>query len=76
MDLQSEVMRYDKDNIVTGSKQLKDVKVDLMEIDGRTMVQNVPLDFWIKNSILKTGRFNVTGTKTFNGPLEFRQGIQ
>lgn len=76
MDLQTEVMRYDKENIVTGLKQLRNVKTEKLSINERTTVQGVLLDHWIKNSILKTGSFNVTGLTIFIGPLEFKQGLQ
>lgn len=76
LDLRTEVMRYDKENIVTGSKILQDVKVDALKADNRINIQDVPLDYWIKNSVLKSGSFNVTGWKTFNRPIEFKKGMQ
>lgn len=74
-DLQMEVMRYDKENIVTGVKQISNVNVETLTVGERIFVQDVPLNTWIKNAIFKTGTFNITGHKTFNGFVEFETGL-
>lgn len=76
MDLQNEVMRYDVENAVTGLKNVTNIKIERLNVNERTFVQEVPLNLWIKNSILKTGSFNMTGSKSFDGFVHFKGGIK
>lgn len=77
MDLQTEVMRYDAKNIVTGLKQVSNLKAQTLKINNdHTLVQNVPLKTWIKEAVLKTGMYNITGQKIINGRVHFKKGIQ
>lgn len=76
MDLQTEVMRYDAKNIVTGLKQISNLEAKTLKTNDHTLVQNVPLKSWIKEAVLKTGMYNITGQKIINGRVQFKKGLQ
>lgn len=76
LDLQQDVMRYDKENIVSGYKKVQNVKTDTLRMKPDIKVQEIPILMWLQNSVLKTGNFTIFGRKSFSGFNVFTKGLR
>lgn len=76
LDLQNDVIRYDKENIVTGIKTVQNLDVNTMKIKKNINVQGVDFLRFLENAVLKAGNFNISGFKTFSGFNIFTKGIR
>ncbi|CAG9856325.1 unnamed protein product [Phyllotreta striolata] len=66
LNLDADVMRYDKKNLITGSKSLRELDVDLLSSKRPdASVQEVAIDRWLDRAVLNEGAYKITGTKTF-----------
>ncbi|XP_015834885.2 uncharacterized protein clos isoform X1 [Tribolium castaneum] len=75
LDLEIDVMRYDKDNMVTGVKIFENLDVDYLKLEKNIKIQDVDVLDWFKNSVLKTTSFNITADKIFKN-AKFVNGFQ
>lgn len=75
LDLEKDVMRYDKMNIVTGKKHFENLNVTYLKLDKNIKIQNVDVLNWFKNSVLTTTSFNITGHKIFQNAI-FLKGLE
>ncbi|CAH0560860.1 unnamed protein product [Brassicogethes aeneus] len=75
LDLESQVMRYDVENIVTGKKSFESMKVNTLHIKDHLEVQKIALAKWLRNVLQKEGAYQVQGNYTFNVPPTFESGI-
>ncbi|XP_044255131.1 uncharacterized protein LOC123005441 [Tribolium madens] len=75
LDLETDVMRYDKDNMVTGTKIFENLNVDYLKLEKNIKIQDVDVLEWFKNSVLKTTSFNITADKSFTN-ANFANGFQ
>lgn len=76
LDLQEDVMRYDKDNIVSGYKTVQNVRTNTLRIKSDIKVQGIPMLMWLETSVLKNGNFTITGRKTLSGLNVFTKGLR
>ncbi|KAF5285037.1 hypothetical protein FQR65_LT02349 [Abscondita terminalis] len=76
LHLDSEVMRYDQNNVVTGNKTISNVKSDVMKIDKNVLVQNVRLIPWMYDSVMKSGTFKLQGNVSFKNDTTFVTGLR
>lgn len=76
MDLDSDLMRYDKNNVVTGQKTIENVRTDVLQVDKNINVQDVDILGWLENAVLNDGTFDIQGKKRFNGTVTFAKGIR
>ncbi|RZC40837.1 uncharacterized protein BDFB_005868, partial [Asbolus verrucosus] len=75
MNVEQDVMRYDKINMVTGAKFFENLNVDYLKLEKNIKIQDVNVLDWLKNSVLKDTTFNITGTKSFKN-ARFANGFQ
>lgn len=61
----TDVMRYDKSNIITGPKYFKDLNVNNLKASEKIFIQNVNIVDFLKNAILTSDSNSVSGTKLF-----------
>lgn len=66
LNLENDVMRYDKTNIITGPKLVKDLNVHNLKVSHNVLLQNVNISDWLKHVVLKSGNYSISGTKVFN----------
>ncbi|XP_074037516.1 closca [Leptinotarsa decemlineata] len=66
LNLESDVMRYDKPNTITGPKRFKNLDIGILRSERNITVQDVDVNYWLTNAILKTaGTFSISGKKSF-----------
>ncbi|XP_044747906.1 uncharacterized protein LOC123309089 [Coccinella septempunctata] len=71
LSLETDLMRYDSKNVVTGIKRLNTLEVGNLELKQNTTVQDVDVLDWIQNAILKKGTFIVEKRKILQGNVHF-----
>lgn len=71
LNLSTDVMRYDKYNMVTGKKTIRDVNTYKIKMDKPTNIQNVDFFKWVGSCVLKNGRFYVPGKIKFLNDSKF-----
>lgn len=75
LDLETDVMRYDVDNIVTGEKTITNVGAHKLSTQPHLKIQDVQILPWIQNSVLKDVTMRITGKTVFHEQVTFASGI-
>ncbi|GLV35615.1 Anaphase Promoting Complex subunit 10, partial [Carabus blaptoides fortunei] len=77
LNLSTDVMRSDVfKNIVTGKKIIENMKTTSIALPKGRNIQNVNLDHWFQNAVLKNGTFTIVGLKTFTKNVKFEQNVE
>lgn len=76
MDPETDLMHYDKNNLVTGQKIIENVQTSVLQIDKNINVQDIDILGWLQNAVLNDGNFSIQGRKRFNGTITFEKGIR
>lgn len=75
LNLERDVMRYDKPNLITGPKRFRNIEIDILRtFDRNIVVQNVDMNYWLANAIQTTGNFRISENKLF-GSATYEKGI-
>ncbi|XP_018568702.1 uncharacterized protein LOC108908983 [Anoplophora glabripennis] len=74
LDLEYDVMRYDKMNLITGRKKINSLGIDNLLVSSNIMVKNVDVLNWIKNGVLTKGPFEISGNKQLQN-VTFSNGL-
>ncbi|XP_025829762.1 uncharacterized protein LOC108740183 isoform X2 [Agrilus planipennis] len=74
-NLETDFMRYDKGNIVTGRKTVNSLKIREVIIDKNINIQGVDILKWFQHSVLKNGVFKISGRTTFKDSVTFYNGL-
>lgn len=69
-------MRYDKFNMVTGKKIIRDVNAHKIKMDKPINIQNVDFFQWLGSCVLKNGRFHVPGKIKFLNDSKFLSNLK
>lgn len=75
LNLNTDVMRYDQINIVTGPKTVENLTVDILKLHRNITIQGVDVLDWLENAVLTTGSFNIKTGKTFENAI-FELGLR
>ncbi|XP_056638010.1 uncharacterized protein LOC130446041 isoform X2 [Diorhabda sublineata] len=77
LNLDSEVMRYDRPNLITGTKTFENLNVDVLRPEGEAAltakIQGVDVLHYLQNAVLNKGSFKIGGNKKFKN-IEVREG--
>ncbi|KAL3267313.1 hypothetical protein HHI36_011443 [Cryptolaemus montrouzieri] len=73
--LETDLLRYDKENIITGHKHLDYLNAYNVKLKENITIQNVDILNWMRNAILKKGIFNIDKLKIFKQNVHFERGI-
>ncbi|XP_072396267.1 uncharacterized protein clos isoform X2 [Diabrotica undecimpunctata] len=74
LNLQTDVMRYDRSNVITGTKTFRNLDVDVLRPERKaaaatktpvSRVQDVDIGQWMETVVLKTGTYKINGRKKF-----------
>ncbi|XP_017775972.1 PREDICTED: uncharacterized protein LOC108562216 isoform X2 [Nicrophorus vespilloides] len=74
-NLQSDLMRYDAPNVVTGKKVVQDLTTDVLSLNRNNRIQDVDVLDWMQKAVPKTGNFQVKGRLHFENDTIFKNGI-
>ncbi|KAL1509270.1 hypothetical protein ABEB36_004033 [Hypothenemus hampei] len=74
MNLTTEIMRYDQENIVTGKKTFENLHVDVLNLRHDIKIQNVEILNFLDNVVLRKGSYNIIGKKILNNAT-FKKGL-
>lgn len=61
LNMERDVMRYDKPNKATGSKSFQNLDVDVLKLDKNINVQDVDIIDFTTKAVLKDGNFKIEG---------------
>lgn len=75
LNLETDVMRYDAQNIVTGRKVFQNLNIRALKLPHTVKIQNVDVLDWLDNAVMKNGTFRISGKKVFSNAT-FKQGLR
>ncbi|KAK9870805.1 hypothetical protein WA026_009763 [Henosepilachna vigintioctopunctata] len=75
MNLKTDLLRYDNDNIITGTKYITKLNIENVELKKNISIQSVDILNWMTNAILKKGTFNINKRKIIRQDVYFDEGF-
>ncbi|XP_045480010.1 uncharacterized protein LOC123684687 [Harmonia axyridis] len=73
--LEMDLMRYDGENVVTGTKSLNTLIAKNIELKQNTTIQDVDVLRWMQNAVLKKGTFVVEKRKILQDNVHFDKAL-
>ncbi|XP_048520091.1 uncharacterized protein LOC109536439 isoform X1 [Dendroctonus ponderosae] len=74
LNLETDVMRYDAQNAVTGRKVFQNLNIRALKLPRNVKIQDVDVLDWLDNAVMNNGTFRISGKKVFNNAT-FKQGL-
>lgn len=75
LDLETDIMRYDKPNKITGIKTFRNLEVDVLSFEKNIKIQDVDIMDFVTNAVLKNGNFRITGDLAISSAT-FENGLR
>ncbi|ERL93362.1 hypothetical protein D910_10654 [Dendroctonus ponderosae] len=75
LNLETDVMRYDAQNAVTGRKVFQNLNIRALKLPRNVKIQDVDVLDWLDNAVMNNGTFRISGKKVFNNAT-FKQGLR
>ncbi|CAG9762311.1 unnamed protein product [Ceutorhynchus assimilis] len=74
LSFNTDIMRYDQQNIVTGQKTFENLRVETLNLTHNVKIQKVDILDWLSNAVLTKGVIRVKEKKSFDRAT-FSQGL-